>query len=295
VIEIGIAGTFDIENYGDLLFPLVAEAELTRRLGPIRLRPFSYTARQSPDWPYPVTSVADLPTVLDGLDGMLIGGGHIIRFDKAVGEDYRPPTEDIHHPTGYWLMPALLAAQYGCPVAWNCPGAHGAVPDWAAPLVQIAIAHSDYVAVRDEPSRAALAACANGASIVVVPDTCFTISRLIGRDAPSAKLSRMREAEGLIGPYVVVQASEPLRGFCRFLQRHRERFAAWQFLALPIGPALGDQDSVLTQDRGAHDPALLARPAADGGADCGRRRNGRHEPSPCDHGTLVRHSGIPAA
>jgi hypothetical protein len=26
--EIGISGTFDVANYGDLLFPLIAEAEL---------------------------------------------------------------------------------------------------------------------------------------------------------------------------------------------------------------------------------------------------------------------------
>ena len=31
--EIGICGTFDVANYGDLLFPLIAESELTERLG----------------------------------------------------------------------------------------------------------------------------------------------------------------------------------------------------------------------------------------------------------------------
>lgn len=40
--QIGLFGTFDVENFGDLLFPLVAEAELSKRLGPVKLHPFSY-------------------------------------------------------------------------------------------------------------------------------------------------------------------------------------------------------------------------------------------------------------
>ena len=31
--EVGMCGTFDVANYGDLLFPLIAESELTERLG----------------------------------------------------------------------------------------------------------------------------------------------------------------------------------------------------------------------------------------------------------------------
>jgi lipopolysaccharide transport system ATP-binding protein len=34
--QIGICGTFDVANYGDLLFPLIAESELTERLGALR-------------------------------------------------------------------------------------------------------------------------------------------------------------------------------------------------------------------------------------------------------------------
>src|SRR6266849_639891 len=73
--QVGIVGTFDVENYGDLLFPLIAEAELRARLGSVNLRAFSYHAKTSPEWPFGVTSVADLPRVIDDLDALLIGGG----------------------------------------------------------------------------------------------------------------------------------------------------------------------------------------------------------------------------
>ncbi len=44
--QIGLFGTFDVQNYGDLLFPLIAEAELTLRLGTVKLHRFSYHTRR---------------------------------------------------------------------------------------------------------------------------------------------------------------------------------------------------------------------------------------------------------
>ena len=114
--QIAIFGTFDVANYGDLLFPIIAEAELTRRLGAIKLHRFSYHAKSSLHWPYEVTSLTELPQMAEKLDAVLIGGGFIVRFDKVVAPDYGPPTADIHHPTGYWLTPALIALQHGIPL-----------------------------------------------------------------------------------------------------------------------------------------------------------------------------------
>jgi lipopolysaccharide transport system ATP-binding protein len=158
-----------------ITLPLIAEVELRRRLGDVTIRPFSYHAKRTPEWPYDVTSVVDLPET--DLDALLIGGGFLIRFDKDVALDYLPP-EGIHHPTGYWLTPALVALQRGIPVVWNAPGMHcNDVPRWAAPLLRLALRNSSYVAVRDEPSRKALAHFVNG--IEAVPDTAFGISRII--------------------------------------------------------------------------------------------------------------------
>jgi hypothetical protein len=46
--QIGVCGTFDVANYGDLLFPVIAESELTERLGPLTLHRFSYGAKTPP-------------------------------------------------------------------------------------------------------------------------------------------------------------------------------------------------------------------------------------------------------
>ena len=172
-MQIGIFGTFDVENYGDLLFPLIAEAELSQRLGPIKLRIFSYHRKTPQQWPYAVTSLTELPEMIDSLDGVVIGGGHVLRFDKQIAPNYSPPIPLIHHPTGYWLTPILVALQARVPVAWNAPGVHGDIPEWANPLVELAINGSRYVSVRDELSRQALLCFADDMQVHLVPDSCF--------------------------------------------------------------------------------------------------------------------------
>jgi lipopolysaccharide transport system ATP-binding protein len=247
--QIAIFGTFDVENYGDLLFPLVAEAELAERLGPVKLHRFSYNAKTPPDWPYTVTSVLELPEVAGSLDGALIGGGSIIRFDKVIAPAYGPPTPMIHHPTGYWLTPALIALQHGIPLIWNAPGMHGNnITSWAEPLMELALANSRYIAVRDKLSQAVLARFVNKCQIAVLPDTAFGISRLIDARRPSVELSRLREVSGLTDPYIIIQAISGLDPVLSLIRNHSQLFRNFRFLVLPIGPVLGDHEAILGDD-----------------------------------------------
>lgn len=244
--QIGIVGTFDVENYGDLLFPLIAEEELRARLGAVKLHRFSYHAKSAASWPYDVTSVADLPDIIEQLDGLLIGGGFLIRFDRYVADNYGPPSPHIHHPTGYWLTPALMAQSRGIPVAWNAPGMHcNDIPRWAEPLLELALGASASIAVRDAPSKAALSRFVDPQRIEILPDTAFGIASMLPAEE-SAELQELRERIGLTKAYLVIQ---PIRwrdnAFPAFLTRHVARFANYQFLALPMGPVLGDGDEHL--------------------------------------------------
>ena len=178
--RIGIFGTFDVQNYGDLLFPIIAELELSRRLGSIELIPFSYHAKSAEDWPYRVESLVELPCLVGDLDAVLIGGGFIVRFDKIIAPGYEPPVSWIHHPTGYWLVPALMGAQHGVPVVWNAPGMHcNEIPSWSHPLLSLALECSSHIAVRDEPSKAALRPFVEPRRVHVMPDTAFSIGHLL--------------------------------------------------------------------------------------------------------------------
>lgn len=168
------------------------------------------------------------------LDGLLIGGGFIIRFDKEVAPGYAPPSPQIHHPTGYWLTPALIALQNNVPGVWNAPGTDGkSVPDWASPLMHQVLTLSRYVSVRDEPSRTALERLAS-APISVVLDTAFGLPRLLAlRGTPSPDVTRLSKAHGLDGPYIIVQATSGVEGFIRFIKNHVEQLRNLRFLRDP--------------------------------------------------------------
>lgn len=247
--QVAIFGTFDVANYGDLLFPLIAEAELRRRLGSVRLHAFSYHPRTAPQWPYDVTSVSELPQLIGTLDGVLIGGGFIIRFDKMVAPGYYPPTPQIHHPTGYWLSPALIALQHNVPLIWNAPGMHcNPIPCWAKPLVRLALEQSPHVRVRDALSANTLSAISEQAQVEVLPDTAFGLPDLIDLQQPTPAYRHLCETAGLNGPYLVVHAIAGLESFLQLWKTHSALFARWQLLLLPIGPVLGDQESILGTD-----------------------------------------------
>lgn len=246
--KVAIVGTFDVENYGDLLFPILAQAELERRLGALQLQPYSYRQKSAEDWPYAVASLTDLPRQAAELDGMLIGGGFIIRFDKLIATGYEPPSPDIHHPTGYWLSPALIAQQLGVPVIWNAPGMHcNPIPAWAEPLLRLALRNSACVCVRDQLSADALRAIDGDSPIEVMPDTAFGLPRLIEIEHPSAAFIRLREELGLSGRYIVIHALNLAEPYLRLLENHPEAFADIQVLLIPIGPVLDDDSAAIAQ------------------------------------------------
>jgi hypothetical protein len=207
--RLGIVGTFDVENYGDLLFPVMAQAALERRLESVEVVPFSPNPRSASAWPYDVHSTLDLPDVLPSLSALLIGGGQIIRFDKG----YPIPADPrVHLPIDYWLTPAALGALAGKPVIWNAIGAWTGSPaaPWYDELVNATLSASHFVGLRDEASRTHLAARAPAADLQLLPDTVFSIARLWPLERESPDFVAWRESHDIRGPYVVVQADQHL-------------------------------------------------------------------------------------
>jgi len=227
-IRIGMVGTFDVANFGDLLFPLIALHELSRRLGPVEIVPYSYHARSASSWPFAVTSLERLPHEVASLNLLLVGGGDIIRFDPLVALDYRPDSPNIHHPTGFWLAPILFACTAGVPVAWNAPGLPDSeIPLWVRALVRASVASCAYVSVRDVASRDLIAGVAGDVRVDVVPDSGFSAAML---------LPNIHDASD----YFVVQ-SRPQA--LEWLPRVRELLGddRSRFILAPVGPVTGDR------------------------------------------------------
>jgi Rps23 Pro-64 3,4-dihydroxylase Tpa1-like proline 4-hydroxylase len=131
--------------------------------------------------------------------------------------------------------------------------------------MRVAIGLSQYIAVRDDHARATLAPFTGAQDIAVVPDTCFGVTRLIERSRPSPALSNLYGALKLTRPYFVIQAVRGLDAFARLVARHPAQFAGYQFVALPLGPALGDDAALIGNDfpnlvilRDYPDPRLIA-------------------------------------
>lgn len=257
-LHIGIFGTFDLQNYGDLLFPMMAEYELSKRLGDVKIHPFSYHAKTSQNWIYNVQSLADLPEKIHHLDGVLIGGGHIIRFDKQVAINYFPPVEDIHHPTGYWLTPMLLALQANIPIIWNAPGVWGKAPDWIMPMLTMAVEQSDYIALRDDWAKELLESFLpqHHTNIHVIPDTIFSLAQLFPIQNPSSDFLNLRQALDLTRPYLVVQGAPGLERIGQLIQENPIFFNNYQILVILTAPVCGDSIAHVEQ----HLPKFISLP-----------------------------------
>ncbi|EHK66877.1 rhamnan synthesis F family protein [Achromobacter arsenitoxydans] len=243
--HIAISGTFDVENYGDLMFPIMAEHELSRRLGSVHLTRYSYLEKVANSWPYDVTPLSRLNSEISNHSGLLIGGGHLIRFDKDVAKGYYPSDGETHHPTGYWLTPALAAANAAVPVYWNGPSASLDTPAWGAPLLRAALSLSEYVAVRDEPTASELRKVGYSGQCSIIPDTVFGLPGLLPLDDARKRAAPLLEQAGITGPYIVVQAKSELANIAQTLAANPET-QHLQILVVSIGPILGEHPSLIT-------------------------------------------------
>ncbi|MEO7804444.1 MAG: polysaccharide pyruvyl transferase family protein, partial [Actinomycetota bacterium] len=259
--RVAIVGTFDVENYGDLLFPLLAQESLGKRLGELELLIFSYNSKPRGAWPFEVRSLEDLPEALTDVDALLIGGGHLFRFDKQVGVEYGPPSSNIHHPTGYWLVPALLGALSGKPVIWNGIGVSVDTPEWGRTMATTALRASSYVSVRDKPSARELLRLAPEAEIHVIPDTAFGLSELLSRE-PTEEFLRWRTSIGLQREYVVIQPAPALKPYASVIREALASLSARgvQVVELVIGPAVGDEVGILHLDPPPVTASLWSQP-----------------------------------
>ena len=240
-VRIAMVGTFDLENLGDLLFAYVAHHELSARLSDVEIELFSYRALDPPSWPLKVRAVHTLAQRLGEFDLLIVGGGHVVRGDEDVAPGYAPTHATTPHPYGLWMVPTILAAGAGVPVAWNAIGAIDSVDATFEPLVAAALGGVTYLAVRDLPSARFVRAHQPRAEPVVVPDTVFGIARLLGGPA-SDEASGVLRAHGVDGGYVVVQPAAHLEP-CRAAVEAICATAAARGLAvveLPCGPCHHD-------------------------------------------------------
>ncbi|MBS4010823.1 MAG: polysaccharide pyruvyl transferase family protein, partial [Roseovarius sp.] len=171
-LRLAIFGTFDVENYGDLLFPLIAK----QRLGPlgievVAISPTAHVTRYR-DAVLPLSYPAFVRDV-DSFDAVLIGGGNIVHT-----KDFELPDYSATAYAALWIGATAQAVRQGLPVIWNGPGVlqqrvDRQAPEWLKRTVDAA----DRFVVRDNDSAKGLELW-SGRRPSVIPDTALDLARL---------------------------------------------------------------------------------------------------------------------
>jgi polysaccharide pyruvyl transferase WcaK-like protein len=172
-----LTGMFDMLNYGDLLFPLMARRRLEAH--GIDVVPIAPTA--TPTGVVDAIDARDIGSMLetaDGCDGIVVGGGYLIHTHPlSFVEDYPIGEAGDWAGAGLWLGATLAAALRDVPIAWNAPGVLHPFGARQRPLVAAALRATDYVAVRDRGAVQLLAA-PDDVAVQQVPDPIAELARL---------------------------------------------------------------------------------------------------------------------
>ena len=200
-----LTGTFDVRNYGDLLFPLVA----AHRLGPhgISVRPASPTGRET-GWRDAVVPAPLVDALFgqDPFDGVLIGGGNIIHAREVNLPDYVEAGAAQWAYGALWQEATLAACQRKVPVVWNAPGVPKAFDPTEHRTLQAVLAAASYVAVRDDASAQFVLPF----SAQVVPDTVLGLASLWPRPTLEADFRGLLARKEACGdrPFVAIHVKE---------------------------------------------------------------------------------------
>lgn len=172
-----ISGMFDMCNFGDLLFPLVAAYRL-KRYG-FNIVAVSPTGR-STGLADAMPSIAVDEVLTGGIQarGFLLGGGYIIHNHRMQFlAEYREADLGEWVGPGMWLGITLAAALRDVPVAWNGPGVPHPFARSHRVVVDASLHAADYVSLRDRGSRELLEP-PDDVSVAIVPDPIADLASL---------------------------------------------------------------------------------------------------------------------
>lgn len=254
---VGLMGTFDLANYGDLLFPRIAQLELAARVPNAEFR---WLAPYGWEHPIPMDggmlaeplgqpTAARRAELAAQLDALVIGGGDIAhdRDDLLVGHYSAEADETIARAPSRWFIEGVgVEDEARCPTIWHGLGVPFEFSGETERSVRRALTGRAYVSVRDERSLARLRAAGVEREIAVVPDSGFLAPRLFSNDL----LSRRRALHHLMGwlpaePYVVLHGNRsllPLVGqLCTAMQTVLDG-SGTSIVTVETGPIHGDHE-----------------------------------------------------
>lgn len=185
LIRIAHIGTFELKNYGDQLFPLVLQNELTKRLKNIKIDFFGpYGGKIDYDrFMHQVKGLVDISRLkmLSNYDVIIIGGGDLVRFDDHEvngyykidagarwSKNFKPATAMLIYKPWWWINKKPLLIWNGIGViersAWKCRKIASSI---------------NIITTRDHGSKKVLLKSGVKKEIKVIPDTALLIKDVL--------------------------------------------------------------------------------------------------------------------
>ncbi|MCB0745635.1 MAG: polysaccharide pyruvyl transferase family protein, partial [Ignavibacteriae bacterium] len=146
MIKIGHFGTFDVDNYGDLLFPYIAEYRLPKYDWE-HISPTNNTTVFKDS--LPVVSFAE--AMKKKYNAVVIGGGNILHLNHNKNTVYS--NIDGFAYANLWVGAAKIAMEQNVPYIFNAPGVSKKIRGYFhEKIAQYTFENSNYVALREKYS-----------------------------------------------------------------------------------------------------------------------------------------------
>ena len=181
--RIAQVGSFDVENYGDLLFSYVFKENIEKYLEDMDITLFAPLNCISPfTKDTQVYSVKEMEKMHseNPFDAIVVGGGDLVQFKKIMVKLCDDPDREVVYDVlSMWFIPAMVAMTYQVPIIWNSLGVPFELSDIQQQLMAEVMKQSAYVTVRDESSRENLGKAASALDVKVVTDSILSIAKTV--------------------------------------------------------------------------------------------------------------------
>lgn len=238
-------GTFDLENFGDLLFPTVLKEVMRKHQIDVDL--FSPYGGPMPfeeeTFVHPIMNLENR-ILSEHYSAIVIGGGDLIRIDSFIAQDYE---KTINNSLLLWQWPIILAKKYGIPALFNAPGVPFYFNENNQRIVKYLIDNVDYVSVRDYSSAQILKDCSLN-KVNVVPDSVFFIDKAFPREYLNSIFTKLQTENKIptIQDYIIFQHNKSKIRDISYIKKLKETIAKIaedekNILFMPIGYVHDDQ------------------------------------------------------
>lgn len=234
-IKIAFTGVFDIDNFGDHLFPIIFENSLRKRKIDVELFLFSpYESTQGFGIAKKAYSIREMEKLhkINKFDAIVVGGGEIIHFYSFKQKNHEE--KYVEYPIfETWIVPSIIGRKYGIPVIWNNPGCPFEFDGYQNYIAGKVLGNVSFMSVRNQFSYDAL--INYNANVKVSVDTAFNIKEVF----PKWKLKRQVK-----GKYVVFHSNRFIgeNSYQSALKELMELSKTYKILLLPLAVTNDDYD-----------------------------------------------------